>query len=350
MTHQVSTSERGFHCRRSAAAPIPVDDFAASVAAGLGRERKTLPARFLYDAQGWRLFADITKQPEYYLDRCENEILRRHADDIAAAGGGRSQVLIELGPGDGSKARVLVDALLKRQGRLTFHPVDASATALRQGCSALAREFHSLNIEALATSFEAGVASIFSAEPEPALIALLGPSFSNYGHDEALRFLGQLRSRARPFDLLLLGLDLKKDEASMLKAHDDAAGITARFHLNLLKRINRELQGDFPGDGFEYQARYDAEAGRVEMHLRSLQGRFVRVEKLDRYFWFEEGETLWTESAYKYSPQQIAGLCTFTGWNALHQWVDAASRFAVLLLAPSPNRGLYARGPGSVNK
>lgn len=336
-----SMVERGFHCRVGTPA-ASIDNFARNVEAGLGAERKTLPSRYLYDARGSQLFDQITKQDEYYLTRAEVEILQRHADDIAAAGG-RNQVLIELGPGNGSKARILIDALVKRQGRLTFHPVDISESALRQGCSALLREFRNVNVEALATDFRDGITSIFATEPPPALVAFLGSSFGNMDRDGGLEFLGHLRRHMRPFDLLLLGLDLQKDEKTLLHAYDDAAGVTARFNLNLLNRINRELDADFPGDGFAHLVRYDAPAGRVEMHLRSLNARFVRVEKLDRYFWFEEGETIWTESSYKYSQAQIAGMCALTGWTALHQWFDSKSQFTVLLLAPSANRGLYNR-------
>jgi L-histidine Nalpha-methyltransferase len=334
-----AVAERGFRYRVGATTDT-VDAFARDVAEGLGAPRKTLPCRYLYDPRGTDLFDEITRQDEYYLTRAENEIIARHADDIAAAGG-RNQVLIELGPGRGQKARAIIDSILRRQGRLTYHPIDVSVEALRQGCAPLLREFRSLGVEALAADFNDGIASIFAQEPGPALVAFLGSSFGNFHEEEGLRFLGRMRRHMRPFDLLLLGLDLRKDPATLLKAYDDAAGVTALFNLNLLNRINRELDGDFPGDGFQHVARYEARAGRVEMHLKSLAARFVRVEKLDRYFWFEEGETIWTESAYKYTRRQIAKMCALTGFNALHQWYDDASRFTVLLLAPSPNRGLF---------
>ena len=332
-------AEHGFHCRVRSAVNSH-DAFARDVDAGLGGTPKTVPCRWLFDARGSHLFDEVVRQPEYYLSAAESEILRRHAEDIAAAGGAR-QMLVELGPNDGAKARPIVDAILHRQSRLTFRPVDGSEGALRQGCAPLLRDFHSLNVDALATDIEDGLDAIFSDEPPPMLIAFLGSNFGLFGREEGLLFLSNLRLRARPFDLFLLGLDLQKKEAAMIAAYNDAAGATARFNLHILRRINHQLGGDFPEGAFEHTVRYEAADGRVDLQLRCREARFVRVEKLDRYFWFEAGECVRTKSARKFTRFQVAEMCALTGWSELHEWTDDQNRYLMTLLAPSPHRGLW---------
>lgn len=336
-----SVVEHGFHCRTNPAVN-DIDALARDVDSGLGATPKTMPCRWLYDGRGSHLFDEVTRQPEYGLASTEIEILRRHADDIAAAGGPR-QMLVELGPNDGAKPRLIVDAILRRQDRLTFRPVDLSEAALRQGCAPLLREFHALNVDALAADYEDGLDAIFSEEPPPMLIAFLGSNFGHFDRPHGISFLSHLRLRARPFDLFLIGLDLVKEAEALVRPYNDAAGATARFNRHLLRRINHQLGGDFPETGFEHRACYNAAEKRIELHLCSREARFVRVEKLDRYFRFEAGESIWTESAYKFSRLESASLWALTGWSALHEWTDDKQGYLVALLAPSPGRGLLSR-------
>ncbi|MBV9079922.1 MAG: L-histidine N(alpha)-methyltransferase [Elusimicrobia bacterium] len=333
-------SDRAFQVR--VGPTIDKHVLAADVEAGLSSTPKRLPCAYFYDTRGTQLFQQITRRPEYYLPRAEMEILTEHADDIAAAVG-RGTVVLELGCGAGPKSKLLLESLMRRQKTAVYCPIDVSESAIRQNGAALMRELPGLSIEAELAEYDDGLDRFFSQEPAPTLVAFLGSSLGNMHREEALGFLARLRRRARPFDMFLLGLDLEKEPEVINAAYNDAAGLTAQFNKNILRRINKELGGEFDEDAFDHVARYNESKGRVEMHLKSRAAGFVRIEGLDRYVEFRAGETIWTESCYKYSRRKITEMCALTGWTPLHHWEDGRGWFTALLLAPAPDRGLFNR-------
>lgn len=327
-------TERTFHCRAVADDRIA---FGRDVVAGLSSPRKTLPGHHALDREGTRLLDGLASRPEHYLARSEMEVLQGHGDDIASAVGPGVRV-VELAPGDGARTRLFLEAMLRRHREVAYTPIDWSEAAIRAVASRLLHGLKNVVIDAHVGAFDDGLDRAFADEPPPTLVTLLGSGLGRYHREEALAFLSRLRRRARPFDLLLIGLDLQKDESFLNAAYNDSAGFAARLNLNLLSRINRELGGTFDASSFEHVAAYNAQGGRIELHLRSTRPQVVRIEALDRYFAFDEGETIWTESSYAFSPWQIAEMFALTGWTPVHRWEDAKRFVSVMLLAPAPGR------------
>lgn len=309
-------------------------DFAADVAAGLTRRRKRLSCRWLYDAAGSALFEEICDLPEYYLTRAEQAILERHADAIAAAVPGGVE-LVELGSGSARKTRLVIEALLRRAGRLRYVPIDISHTMLRDSSQGLLGDYPALEIAAVAAEYQAGLRTLRPDPARPKLVLWLGSNVGNFTRGEAARFLRGVRRTLASRDRLLLGVDLRKDRAILEAAYDDAAGVTARFNKNLLVRVNRDLGGDFALDAFAHRARYDERLGRVEMHLVSARAQAVRVGALDLTVRFGAGESIHTESSYKYSADELASLGRAAGLRVEQSWLDPERRFSLSLLAPS---------------
>jgi L-histidine N-alpha-methyltransferase len=311
-------------------APAPGDEFAREVHAGLtGFGQKTLPCRYLYDAVGSALFEAITHLSEYGLTRADARILQTHAGEIAGCLAGPSAVA-ELGSGSGIKTRPILESLRQRQS-VTYYPIDLSATALAH-CA--------LDLEPLATvvpiekSYLEGMCEVTSrrGDREKLLVLFLGSTIGNFEPAAAIEFLTALRAWMRPGDSLLLGTDLVKATDRLLAAYDDASGVTAAFNLNLLARINRELDGDFNLRHFHHEARYHATAQRIEMHLRSRAQQTVRIGKAGMSAEFAVGETILTEVCHKFRADQIAGLALSAGFRLESQWVDEEWGFAESLL------------------
>jgi len=311
---------------------------ARDVEAGLTASPKRLPCRYFYDAQGSLLFEEICELPEYYLTRTERAILLERAAEIVALFP-EETALVELGSGSAAKTRLLIEAFLDRRPRLCYLPVDISPTILEDSSRALMAEYPRLDIEAIAATYEDGLARLQVETERRKLILWLGSNVRNLDRPEAARFLCQVNSTMTPWDRLLVGIDMRKDRAVLERAYDDAQGVTARFNLNLLARINTELGGGFDLSTFRHRAVYDEELGRVEMHLESVTAQRVRVEHLHLEVDFEAGETIHTENSYKYSSAEIASLCRAAGLRVERQWSDAEGRFSLNLLAPVDAEG-----------
>src|SRR5919107_1079210 len=260
------------------------DDFAADVRRGLTAPRKFLLPKYFYDDLGSRLFDAICLVPEYYLTRAEADIFARHAAEIVerARAGARRLTLFELGSGSASKTRRLIDALLAAQPRLTYVPVDISTAALEESASALLGDYEGLNVTAYAADYDTALPRLRESfeEGARALVLFLGSNVGNFDRAEARAFLRRVRASLRAGDRLLLGVDLKKDAATLEAAYDDPLGVTAAFNLNLLARINRELGADFSVRHFRHVAPYDEREGRVEMHLESGREQTVNLKAL----------------------------------------------------------------------
>lgn len=305
--------------------------FAEDVRRGLTASPKRLFPKYFYDELGSQLFEAICLLPEYYLTRAEAEIFAdRSAEIVEAAARGSRVTLFELGSGSATKTRRLVDALLARQGELLYVPVDISPAALEASAHALLEAFPALRVAAYAGDYDAALprlAENFDGEAR-ALVLFLGSNVGNFDRDEARSFLRRVRRVLRAGDALLLGADLKKEAATLEAAYDDALGVTAAFNLNLLARINRELDADFRPRDFRHAAVYDGREGRVEMHLESLRDQRVRLRALDLSVTFREGERVHTENSYKYDLDELSALAHATGFTLARTWLDSRERFS----------------------
>jgi L-histidine N-alpha-methyltransferase len=309
------------------------EEFARAVRAGLTAQPKYLDCVWFYDAAGSELFEQICDCPEYYLTRAEHEILTERAFEIVAACPARTS-LVELGSGNAAKTRLLIRALLARQGSLVYVPIDVSRTALDSSARALVAEQARLEVVAIAAEYETGVRELRALELGPKLLLWLGSNVGNLSREAAASFLARLREGLGADDRLLIGIDLRKDRATLERAYDDAAGVTARFNLNLLARIDRELGGGFGRARFAHRAVYDEGIGRMDMYLESLAAQRVRIDALDLEVDFAAGERIHSESSYKYSTREIEALADAAGWRVEDLWLDGRERFALARFAP----------------
>ncbi len=301
--------------------------FAADVQTGLTkRGQKELPSKYLYDTVGSRLFDVITALPEYGLTRAEDRILRQHAAEIVERLH-TPLTVAELGSGSGQKTRGLLEALCVRDPTF-YYPIEISPAALAM-CKREVADIQAISILGLERDYLDGLAEVAaSRNGKPLLVLFLGSTIGNFDPPAAANFLQEVRGLLQPGDSLLLGTDLAKPAPVLLAAYDDPIGVTAAFNLNLLGRINRELDGHFDLADFEHVARYDSDACRVEMHLRSKRRQRIAIEKADLSVVFEEGETIWTESSHKYTPADVLRMAQSSGFRCEAQWVDHEWRFA----------------------
>ncbi|MBX7548448.1 L-histidine N(alpha)-methyltransferase [Streptomyces sp. NPDC048665] len=290
---------------------------------GLTDHPKWLPPKWFYDARGSELFERITELPEYYPTRAEREILAARSGEIAAASGART--LIELGSGSSEKTRHLLDALAPA----AYVPVDVSESALTQAGQALVEERPGLEVHALIADFTAPLE--LPATPGPRLLAFLGGTIGNLLPDERAKFLAAVRALLAPGDGLLLGTDLVKDERVLVRAYDDAAGVTAAFNKNVLAVVDRELDADFDPDAFDHVALWDPEREWIEMRLRSRLAQTVKVPALDLAVDFAAGEELRTEVSAKFRRAGVTEELADAGLELTHWWTDAQERFALSL-------------------
>jgi len=305
--------------------------FAADVRAGLTTRPKMLLAKYFYDELGSALFEAITKLPEYYLTRAESEILARHADEMVDAIGVPIE-LIELGSGSAVKTRYLIDAAFRRQPALRYRPIDISPSALEGAAAALRKAYPKIVVDAHATDYLHGLQQLQRGNGHRALVLFLGSNVGNFDPVEADATLRAVSGALRPGDGFLLGADLRKDPRVLEAAYDDPIGVTAAFNKNILLRINRELGGHFDVAAFDHRAVYNEEAGRVEMHLVSSRPQRVRIDGLDLEIAFDQGESIHTESSYKYDAAQIETLARATGFEVKRRWLDSNGAFSSNLL------------------
>ncbi|MFI8834789.1 L-histidine N(alpha)-methyltransferase [Streptomyces afghaniensis] len=313
-----------FHLTRTLPEDATDAALRADVHRGLTGRPKTLPPKWFYDAHGSDLFEKITELPEYYPTRAEREILVARSGDIAAAT--RARTLVELGSGSSEKTRHLLDTLTDLH---TYVPVDVSESALTQAGQALAAERPALDVHALIADFTAELT--LPETPGPRLVAFLGGTIGNLLPVERAAFLASVRALLAPGDALLLGTDLVKDEEVLVRAYDDAAGVTAAFNKNVLTVINRELGADFEPAAFDHVAAWDAEHEWIEMRLRSRTAQTVKVPALDLAVDFEAGEELRTEVSAKFRQEGVRGELSAAGLDLAHWWTDDAGRFALSL-------------------
>jgi L-histidine Nalpha-methyltransferase len=303
---------------------------ALEVASGLTARTKTLPPWLFYDEEGTALFEEITRLPEYYLTRTELGIFERSAREMAAAVSTTRHV-VELGAGAATKTKVLLRALAPQARDLAYWPVDVSPAALRLCEHTLGRELPSVPVRPIHARYEDGLAKLGELDAKK-LVLFIGSSIGNHPPQETARLLTQVRDFLNDDDALLLGTDMVKSAELLLPAYDDAHGVTARFNLNALKRINRSLGGTFDPRRFRHRAVWNAAASAIEMHLESMITQRVRVAALDLDVPFTAGETIRTESSTKYTDRRVAVMLRAAGLSLARSWYDDARWFGVHLV------------------
>lgn len=315
-----------------ARSPAFPNAFAEAVHAGLTHApQKELPSMYLYDEVGSALFEVITALPEYGVTRAEERVLTRHANDIVAALPDDVTVA-ELGSGSGRKTRRILEALCKKQPT-DYFPIEISRTAL-QLCHRELGDIERISIVGYERDYLAGLSEVSAKrrDGETLLVLFLGSTIGNFGRLAGIKFLQSIRGMLKPGDSLLLGTDLLKPLPTLIAAYDDPIGVTAAFNLNLLARINRELDADFPLDAFKHVARFNPDARSIEMHLQATRALTARVRAADLTVSFREGETIWTESSHKYAAEEVAPIAADAGFDCAYQWRDDGWGFAESLL------------------
>ena len=316
--------------RDSAAGADPA--FLDDIIAGFSRTPKATPARWFYDRRGSELFEAITQLPEYYPTRTETALLAAHSGEVGALAG-KGRAVVEFGAGSAAKTPYLLSAIAPS----AYVPLDISGDFLRDSSAALAARFPGLPVEPVVADFTAPVTLPAGIDTLPKLGFFPGSTIGNMGPAEAVDLLRAMRRSlahgAIP-PMLLIGMDRIKDEGLLIRAYDDAAGVTAAFNLNLLVRINRELGGDIPVEAFAHRALWNDRAARIEMHLVARQS--VRFGIAGRSFAMQAGESIHTESSHKYGSRDARLLLRAGGWEPTHEWVDSDGLFAMILAEAQP--------------
>jgi len=310
----------------------PQESFRRDVLRGLSQTARSLPCKYLYDERGADLFEAICELEEYYPTRTEAAILRRNISQIAFVLGPRCRI-IELGSGNSLKTRVLLDHL---ESPSALVPVDVAGSQLRQASVRLARRYRRLLVQPICADYTAD----FSVPPskrraDKTVVLFLGSTIGNLEPDQAVEFLRRMARFCKTGGSLLIGVDLKKETALLNRAYNDSQGITAKFNLNLLARVHRELQSEFHPLRFQHHAFYNETAGRIEMHLVSRRPQTLLVG--EREFSFAKDEPLVTEHSYKYSLEEFRQLATRADLEVTHCWTDPKEWFSLQLLVPRPS-------------
>ena len=312
-------------------APEAVRDFAREVARDLALSPKQIQSKYLYDALGSSLFESICRLPWYRITRAESRLLARSANEMV--GPLEDPVtLLELGSGSGEKVALLAEALRTRRRRVAIHLVDISPTALELSERTLGALDH-VSVVGHRATYEEGLRR--AARERPArgglLVLFLGSNIGNFDPPASQEFLAEIRAALRPGDALLLGADLVKPVGELMLAYDDPLGVTAAFNKNVLLRMNHELGASFDLKAFEHHAVWNPVERRVEMHLVSVRPQTVSIRRAGIDVEFDDGESIWTESSYKYEPEEVVEFVSEAGFRSHAQWVDPDARFALTL-------------------
>jgi len=299
----------------------------ADVLAGLSATPKSLPPKYFYDERGSALFDEITRLPEYYLTRAETSILRERAAEIAALA--ECESLVELGSGTSAKTGLLLRAMLDAGTLREFVPLDVDPAVLAEATDALAARYPGLLLSPFVGDFEHDLGAIPRSGRR--MIAFLGSTIGNLGPSDRAQLLAEISAALRPGDTFLLGTDLVKDTGRLLRAYNDAAGVTANFNRNVLRVINRELSADFDVDEFEHVAIWDAKDQWIEMRLRSARAQTVRVADLDLTVSFAAGEEMRTEISAKFRPEQVRSELKQARLEPVRFWTDDNGDFGLTL-------------------
>jgi L-histidine N-alpha-methyltransferase len=318
------------------------NEFAKNVENGLADIPKHISPKFFYDKIGSKLFEEICDQPEYYLNRIEAQILKKSASQIIDILDEKAISVIELGNGNSQKTRILLRPFLANWKNVSYFPIDVSLKMLKKSIRDLSREYSNLRIFGVCSDYVKGLIKInefmkFKKNiPDKRLIIFLGSSIGNFDPKEANAFLHSLSKYIRNDDALLIGFDLEKDKSILEKAYNDKKGITSQFNLNVLSRINKELDGGFELSSFEHKSFYNLREHRIEMHLESKLDQKVSIGAIGKEFHFKEGETIHTENSYKYSKNRLYGLVKNAGLQVIANFTDPKNQYSLILLKKIP--------------
>jgi L-histidine N-alpha-methyltransferase len=308
---------------------VVLPQFAPEVEQGLIGFPKTLPSKLFYDEGGSALFEEITRLPEYYLTRTELRILRERAGEMARAVE-PGVTVVELGSGTATKTCTLLQALGRRQIRVPYYPVDISPAALNEARERVEAQCPNASVHPVPTDFSEGFGFLRDI-PGRKLVLYLGSSIGNFDPDAAIAMLRSVRARLVPGDALLLGTDLVKDASILVPAYDDQRGVTAEFNKNILRRLNRELGGNFDLESFRHVALWNPKQSRMEIYLESLRVQTVSIGLLGLHVRFAIGERIHTENSYKYTMPMVRAMLSSSGFTLDRTWFDKKKWFAVHL-------------------
>jgi dimethylhistidine N-methyltransferase len=300
---------------------------------GLARRPRSLPPWMFYDTRGSRIFEDITQLAEYYPTRTERDILARCSDAmIAATCGDRSEAvrLVELGAGTAAKSTILLDAAVRLQSEVLYAPIDVSSDALDVACETITASLPEVCISPIVANYVTNPPQLESFDGAT-LGVYIGSSIGNFSPEEARAILRDLRGQLQSGDALLLGVDMVKDEPTLVAAYDDREGITAEFNLNMLHRLNRELDADFDVTSFRHRALWNPMQSRIEMHLESTREQCVRIPAANLDVYFEEGERIHTENSHKFTDATLRALLSDGGFEVEQTWTDDRGWYSVTL-------------------
>lgn len=302
--------------------------FALDILLGLSQKPKKISSRYFYDKEGSELFTKITELPEYYLTKCEFEIMEKHKQQIADLVSGESFNLIELGPGDGRKTNILLKHFLELGLNFQYIPIDISEASMKDLIVSMNNRFSSLNTHGLVTEYFSGIKWLNENKKRRNLILFMGSNIGNFNASNARVFLKSLWNSLNSNDYIMIGFDLKKDIDLMLNAYNDSQGITSLFNMNLLKRINKELDGNFDIEKFRHFSNYDVYSGAIESYLISTEKQSIFLKALGQEFFFQAWEPIHTEYSYKYLESDIESLAKETGFTLENQFYDSRKYFA----------------------
>jgi L-histidine N-alpha-methyltransferase len=304
-----------------------LSQFADEVLTGLSQPMKRLPTRYIYDTAGMILFQKIMVLPEYYLTRCETEVIEENREALRALFEGQEINLVELGSGDGTKTKILLNEFLNHDLKFRYVPIDISKPTIEELVRDLNREYPGLEAEGLVAEYFQGLRWLSDLNRRRNVVLFLGSNIGNFTPDRKDRFVRNLWKALNHDDYVLIGFDLKKDIAVMQEAYNDSRGVTARFNLNLLKRINRELGGDFDLEQFRFFSTFDPCEGAVQSYLVSLREQTVFIEALKCDFRFKAWEPVHTESSYKFTIEEIEALAEENLFETVRYFYDSRKYF-----------------------
>ena len=307
-------------------------DLREAVMQGLNASPKSMRPKFFYDEQGSLLFERITETKDYYPTAAEREILHCYSEEIIDVTGKNGLNLVELGSGSSNKTRILLDAIERRTPAFTYVPIDISPTIVESFGQKLLEDYPQIHIEGLICDYHHAMAYLAENLIPHKLIIFLGSSLGNFDPQEARHLLKDVAHAMLDDDFLLIGLDLIKDSATLHRAYNDSEGVTAAFNMNLLRRINHDLDANFNLDQYRHYAFSNPQKKRVEMHIESLKTQEVQIDALDMRIRFQKGETIHTESSYKFDPSSLSALLEGSGLTLERQWLDKGERYSLNLI------------------
>ena len=305
--------------------------FSQEISSSLNRKSKFISPKFFYDKKGSELFEDICSLPEYYPTRTEVSILKKLENELLPFLDDSTR-LVELGSGASVKTRLILDIFTKLQDKTEYFPIDISEI-LTESSELLLSDYKNLHITGIIDTYEGGLEFLKNYDHTQNLILFLGSSFGNFSPNDGYAFLQKIYSTMKSGDLFLIGLDLVKDKQTLENAYNDSQGITSDFNLNVLSRINNELDADFDLKNFEHYSIYHEEKQRIEMYLKSLVNQSVIISKSNLKLNFDKDELIHTEFSHKFHLPQIYDLLDSVGFDVKHTWVDEKKLFSLTLVS-----------------